>query len=226
MRRVFFMAVCTAVAMSVAVKTDAQQKNDSLRLINLQGVEVVATRATKTTPVAFRDISQEELKETNFGKDIPSLLQFTPSVVTSSDAGTGIGYTGIRIRGTDPTRINITSNGIPLNDSESQYLYFVDVPDFTSSVENIQVQRGVGTSTNGAGAFGASINMQTRNFSYTPFFSVDASGGSYGTHKETLNFGSGLLGNHWFMEGRLSNIGSDGYIDRASADLNSYFIQE
>ncbi len=225
MRRVFFMAVCTAVAMSVAVKTDAQQKNDSLRLINLQGVEVVATRATKTTPVAFRDISQEELKETNFGKDIPSLLQFTPSVVTSSDAGTGIGYTGIRIRGTDPTRINITSNGIPLNDSESQYLYFVDVPDFTSSVENIQVQRGVGTSTNGAGAFGASINMQTRNFSYTPFFSVDASGGSYGTHKETLNFGSGLLGNHWFMEGRLSNIGSDGYIDRASADLNSYFIQ-
>lgn len=223
MRRMKFMAVCAAVALSV--ETHAQQKTDSLRIIELQGVEVVATRATKTTPMTFHNISKEELKETNFGKDIPSLLQFTPSVVASSDAGTGIGYTGIRIRGTDPTRINITANGIPLNDSESQYLYFVDVPDFASSVENIQVQRGVGTSTNGPAAFGASINMQTRFFSRSPYFNVDASGGSYGTHKETMSFGSGLLNNHWFFEGRLSNIGSDGYIDRASADLNSYFIQ-
>ena len=160
-----FMAVCSAVVLSVSIETDAQEKTDSLRIINLQGVEVEATRATKTTPMAFRYISKEELKETNFGKDFPSLLQFTPSVVTSSDAGTGIGYTGIRIRGTDPTRINITANGIPLNDSESQYLYFVDIPVFASSLEDIQVQRGVGTSTNGAGAFGASLNMQTRNFS-------------------------------------------------------------
>ena len=225
MRRIMFMAVCAAVSLSNHVGVKAQQTADTLRIINLQGVEVVTTRATKTTPMAFRDISKEEISETNFGKDIPSILQFTPSVVISSDAGTGIGYTGIHIRGTDPTRINITANGIPLNDSESQYLYFVDIPDFASSVENIQVQRGVGTSTNGAGAFGASINMQTQNFSFVPYFRVDASGGSYGSHKETLNFGTGLLGSHWFVEGRLSNIGSDGYIDRASADLNSYFVQ-
>ena len=161
MRRIMFMAVCAAVSLSNHVGVKAQQTADTLRIINLQGVEVVTTRATKTTPMAFRDISKEEISETNFGKDIPSILQFTPSVVSSSDAGTGIGYTGIHIRGTDPTRINITANGIPLNDSESQYLYFVDIPDFASSVENIQVQRGVGTSTNGAGAFGASINMQS-----------------------------------------------------------------
>lgn len=219
------MAAVAVLGAWVPTLGQAQNSEDSLRIVDLQSVEVVATRATKTTPVAFRDISKKELQEVNFGKDIPSILQFTPSVVVSSDAGTGIGYTGIHIRGTDPTRINITANGIPLNDSESQYLYFVDVPDFTSSVDNIQVQRGVGTSTNGAGAFGASINMQTQNFSATPFFSLDASGGSYGTHKETLSFGTGLLGGHWFVEGRLSNIGSDGYIDRASAELNSYFVQ-
>lgn len=209
---------------NVAKKT-ADNDVDSIKTYELQDVQVVSTRASKKTPVAYSDLSKKELKEVNYGKDIPSLLNMMPSVTMSSDAGTGIGYTGIHVRGTDPTRINITANGIPMNDAESSQLYWVNMGDFASSVQSMQVQRGVGTSTNGAGAFGATINMQTENIGNNPYAGFDFSAGSYGTHKETFRFSTGLLGNHWGFQGRLSNIGSDGYIDRASSRLNSYFLQ-
>ena len=149
----------------------------------------------------------------------------TPSVITTSDAGTGIGYTSLRVRGTDASRINITANGIPMNDAESHQVFWVNIGDFASSLKDMQIQRGVGTSTNGAGAFGASVNMQTGELNMQPYVRVDASAGSYGTHKETLHIGTGLLHDHWAFDARLSNISTDGYIDRASVALNSYYLQ-
>ena len=209
-----------------AAATHAQnEKVDTTRVYDLQEVQVHALRANAKTPVAFNDLNRQQLEAVNFGKDVPSLLSQLPSVTTTSDAGTGIGYTGIRVRGTDPTRINITANGIPLNDSESSQLYWVNLGDLASSMQSMQVQRGVGSSTNGAGAFGATVNMQTENIGVKPYASFDLSAGTYGTHKETARFSTGLLSGHWGLQGRLSNIGSDGYIDRASARLNSYFLQ-
>ena len=207
------------------VMTVQAEKMDTLKSVELQDVQVVATRATKKTPVAFVNMDKEQLKAVNYGQDVPYLLSLTPSVTMTSDAGNGIGYTSIRVRGTDPTRINITANGIPMNDAESAGLYWVNMGDFASSVQSMQIQRGVGTSTNGAGAFGATINMQTENIGINPFIGVDLSAGSYYSHKETLRFGTGLLGGHWGIQGRLSNIGSKGYLDRASTKLNSYFLQ-
>jgi iron complex outermembrane receptor protein len=223
MKKFILMGCCLTVA-TVAF-ADIPTKVDSMKVINLQEVQVVSTRASQKTPTAYSNISKKVIKAQNFGQDIPFLLQLTPSVISSSDAGAGIGYTGIHIRGTDPTRINITTNGIPVNDAESNNVYWVNMPDFASSLGSIQVQRGVGTSTNGSGSFGATINMQTEDISKLSFGGFDASFGSYGTHKETFKFGTGLLNNHWAFEGRLSNIGSDGYIDRAFSKLNSYFMQ-
>lgn len=200
------------------------QDQDSL-FMDIEEVQVISTRANSKTPVAYSHMEKEQIEEVNHGKDIPTILNMLPSVTTSSDAGTGIGYTGIHVRGTDPTRINVTANGIPLNDAESSQLYWVNLGDFASSVQSMQLQRGVGTSTNGAGAFGATLNMKTDNLSAEPYAGVDVSGGSYGTHKETVRFSTGLFGKHWGIQGRLSNIGSDGYIDRASTKLNSYFLQ-
>ncbi|TWR30685.1 TonB-dependent receptor [Mucilaginibacter pallidiroseus] len=187
-------------------------------------VTVTATRAGKNSPTAFTNISKKDLEKTNFGQDLPYMLNQTPSVVVSSDAGTGIGYTGIRIRGSDGTRVNVTVNGIPLNDAESQGSFFVNLPDFTSSVNNIQVQRGVGTSTNGAGAFGGSINVQTATRRDTGYADINNTFGSYGTVKNTVSIGSGLLGGKFSVDGRLSRIRSDGYIDRASSNLQSFFV--
>ena len=198
---------------------------DTLKSVELQDVQVVSVRATKKTPVAFVNVGKEQLKAVNYGQDVPYLLSLTPSVTMTSDAGNGIGYTSIRVRGTDPTRINITANGIPMNDAESAGLYWVNMGDFASSVQSMQIQRGVGTSTNGAGAFGATINMLTENIGIDPFIGIDLSAGSYYSHKETVRFGTGLLGGHWGIQGRLSNIGSKGYLDRASTKLNSYFLQ-
>ncbi|MBR1594398.1 MAG: TonB-dependent receptor [Alloprevotella sp.] len=200
-------------------------ESDTISEQSLEEATVTATRASRHTPVAFTNLSRQELDKRNFGQDIPYLLATTPSVTMASDAGAGIGYTYLRIRGTDPTRINVTANGIPLNDAESNALYWVNMGDFASSLGSIQVQRGVGTSTNGSGAFGASVNMQTENATPKPFFRLDGSAGSYGTHKESAQFSTGMLGKHWAVNGRLSNIGTDGYIDRASANLYSYFLQ-
>ena len=216
------LPLCAAELMLCA--TAVAQSQDSL-FWDMEEVQVVSTRASSKTPVAFSDMSKEQIEEVNHGKDIPSILNMMPSVTTTSDAGTGIGYTGIRVRGTDPTRINVTANGIPLNDAESSQMYWVNMADFASNVQSMQLQRGVGTSTNGAGAFGATLNLQTDNLSYKPYAGIDLSAGSYGTHKETVRFATGLLGKHWGIQGRVSNIGSDGYIDRASAKLNSYFLQ-
>ena len=208
-----------------ATGVNAVEPVDSLKSVELQDVQVSSIRATKKTPMAFTNMDREQLKQVNYGKDVPYLLSLTPSVTLTSDAGNGIGYTSLRVRGTDPSRINITANGIPMNDAESAQLYWVNMGDFASSVQSMQIQRGVGTSTNGAGAFGATLNMQTENIGTQPFVGMDFSGGSYYSHKETLRFGTGLLGEHWGIQGRLSNIGSKGYLDRASTKLNSYFIQ-
>ena len=210
--------------MGVALAAQSEE-TDTLKSVELQNVQVVSTRATRKMPMAFTNMGKDELKAVNHGQDIPYLLSLTPSVTMTSDAGNGIGYTSLRVRGTDPSRINITANGIPMNDAESAQLYWVNMGDFASSVQSMQIQRGVGTSTNGAGAFGATLNMQTENVGIEPFVGIDLSGGSYYSHKETLRFGTGLLGGHWGIQGRLSNIGSKGYLDRASTKLNSYFLQ-
>ena len=223
MKKMMMMAVALLGAgFPVHAQTSAK---DSLKVINLQEVQVVSTRATAKTPVAFTNIGKAELKKVNFGQDIPYLLSITPSTLTTSDAGSGIGYTTLRVRGTDGTRINITVNGIPMNDAESHNLFWVNMPDFSSSVKDMQVQRGAGTSTNGAGAFGASVNMQTEGASMKPYAEFNGSYGSFNTHKETVKVGTGLLNNHWTFDARLSNIGTDGYIDRASVNLNSYYLQ-
>lgn len=190
----------------------------------LQPVEVTAVRAGDKAPFAKTNLTKEEIKKINLGQDLPFLLNQTPSVVVNSDAGAGVGYTGIRIRGTDGSRINVTLNGIPYNDAESQGAYFVDLPDFSSSVNSIQVQRGVGTSSNGAGAFGASINLATNELNKKAYVELNNSYGSFNTLKNTLQFGSGILGDHFTIDGRLSSITSDGYIDRAKSNLRSFYV--
>lgn len=197
---------------------------DTLSVI-LNDVDVTATRASGNTPIAFTNVKAEDFARQNDGRDLPFLLLSTPSVVATSDAGLGIGYTSMRVRGTDATRINVTTNGVPVNNPESHQVYWVDLPDVASSVRNIQIQRGAGTSTNGAAAFGASVNMATTAPSITPYAEVSGSYGMYNTHKESISLGSGRLGNHWAIDARLSNIGTDGYIDRATVDLWSYFGQ-
>lgn len=227
MNKHFITTVLLATAMPAAIYAENESKEpvDTAKVIELQDVQVVSTRAQRRTPMAYTNMDKEQVKLLNKGKDIPYLLSMTPSVTISSDAGTGIGYTGLHVRGTDPTRINITANGIPINDAESSNVFWSNMPDFASSAEDIQIQRGAGTSTNGAGAFGATVNMQTERIGMEPFVGIDVTGGSYYTHKETVRFGTGLLGEHWGIQCRLSNISSKGYIDRASADMGSYFLQ-
>lgn len=187
-------------------------------------VIVAATRATENTPTTFTEVEREQIEKQNFGQDIPYLLNLTPSVVTTSDAGAGVGYTGMRIRGSDATRINVTVNGIPVNDSESHGVFWVNMPDFVSSVESIQIQRGVGTSTNGAAAFGATVNIQTSILNALPYAIIDNSYGSFNTWKHTVKAGTGLINNKFAVDARLSKISSDGYIDRAFSDLKSFYV--
>lgn len=198
---------------------------DTVKNVDLDEVEVVSVRASRTTPVAYTNITKEEISELNHGKDMTYMLSMTPSAVSTNDGGAGIGYTALRIRGTDATRINITANGIPINDGESHIVYWVNMPDIASSTSDLQVQRGVGTSTNGAASFGASINMKTTDYHADAYAGADLSWGSFGTHKETVKAGTGLLADHFMFDIRLSDIGTDGYIDRATARLNSYYMQ-
>ncbi len=200
------------------------QKNIKKDTVKLDEVLLTAIRASKKAPIAFTNITKKELEATNLGQDLPILLNQMPSVVTTSDAGAGIGYTGIRVRGSDATRINVTINGIPFNDSESQGSYWVDLPDLTSSVEDVQLQRGVGTSTNGSGAFGASLNLKTNKASKKGYATTSHSIGSYNTRKHNISIGSGIH-NNFYAEGRFSKILSDGYIDRASSDLTSFYTE-
>jgi iron complex outermembrane recepter protein len=193
---------------------------------NFMADEVIisAIRASGNMPVTKSVISRDEINKRNLGQDVPYLMALTPSLVTTSDAGTGIGYTNFRIRGTDMNRINVTINGIPLNDAESHSVYWVDLPDFASSIENIQIQRGVGTSTQGGGAFGATINLQTLNLNKKAYAELSNSAGSFNTFKNSVSFGTGLIDDHFTFDGRLSRVSSDGYIDRAFSDLKSFYL--
>lgn len=201
------------------------QQQDSTKVNHLDDVLVSAVRVTSKTPVSFSNMDKKEIKYRNLGQDIPVLMNYLPSVVTTSDAGNGVGYTGIRVRGSDATRVNVTINGIPYNDAESQGTFWVNMPDFASSVESLQLQRGVGTSTNGAGAFGASLNLLTDNYANKATGEISSSAGSFNTFKNTVKFSTGLMNDHFEIAGRLSTIKTDGYIDRGSADLKSYFLQ-
>lgn len=220
--------VCALMTLFGLVMAVSAQQNptDSLegKKIVLDEVFVSAIRVTKETPVTFSNLKKEEIASRNLGQDIPVLLNFLPSVVSTTFDGTGIGYTDIRIRGADNSRINVTLNGIPYNDADSQTSFWVNLQDFASSVENIQVQRGVGTSTNGAGAFGASINVLTDVYSEEAFAEISNSFGSFNTRRHMVKFGTGLLNDHFAFSGRLSRIRSDGYVDRAFSDLSSYFL--
>ena len=200
-----------------------EQPKDTIKAQSLDDVLVSAVRANGKNPITFTNVSKEELAPRNLGQDIPVLLNYLPSVVSTTDAGNGIGYTYMRVRGSDGSRINVTLNGIPFNDSESQGTFFVNLPDFASSLESVQLQRGVGTSSSGAGAFGASLNIQTKSFQEKAYAEIANTVGSFATRKHTLSFGTGL-NNHFELNGRLSQIASEGYVDRAASNLFGYFF--
>ncbi|MGA1385863.1 MAG: TonB-dependent receptor [Flavobacteriaceae bacterium] len=193
--------------------------------VQLKEVFVSAVRANQKMGVTYSEVKAQDIAPVNLGQDLPFLIRWMPSLVTTSDAGTGIGYTGIRVRGSDATRVNVTINGVAYNDAESHSTYWVNLPDFASSVSSLQLQRGVGTSTQGPGAFGASLNLSTTQLAEQPYAVVQASAGSFATWRNNMSFGTGLIKDHWSLQGRLSRIVSDGYIDRASARLNAYFLQ-
>lgn len=221
---------CTYVGYNAVSQTISLDRNKELN-INLEGsiyglddIEIISNRVGDDPVFSYVDMTKEEIDVHNLGKDIPYVLRMTPSVVVTSDAGTGIGYTGIRVRGTDPSRVNVTINGIALNDSESQGVFWVNMPDFASSVDNIQIQRGVGPSTNGAGAFGATLSLNTMGTKVKPGITLDGTVGSFGTQKLTVGLNSGIIADKYSVDMRYSNIQSDGFVDRASADLRSYYI--
>ena len=222
MKRIAILATAIIIVNTVLGQTHDSTRRDSFLL--LEPVEVKATRAGANSPFTKTNISKKEIEKMNLGHDLPFILNQTPSVVVNSDAGNGVGYTGIRIRGSDASRINVTLNGVPFNDAESQGNFFVDLPDFSSSVGSIQVQRGVGTSSNGAGAFGASLNISTNEAILKPYVEFNNSYGSFNTWKNTIKVGSGLVGDHFTTDFRLSRINSDGYIDRASTELKSFYF--
>lgn len=223
----FITSILFFLPLFLAAQTDSVPLNeDSLRrsALFLEPVEVIAIRASENAPFAKTTITSAAIKSSNLGQDLPFILNQTPSVVINSDAGNGVGYTGIRIRGSDATRINMTINGIPYNDAESQGLFFVNLPDLASSVSDIQIQRGIGTSSNGAGAFGASMNFSTNEVNLDAYGELNNSAGSFNTWKNTIKAGSGLINGHFTVDARLSKISSDGFIDRATTDLSSFYV--
>ena len=225
----FALLFIVAGSMAQSKQLSTPKRKDSTKLYtdsirSLPPLEVKAIRVSEQAPFAKTNISKAQIALNNVGQDLPFLLENTPSVVVHADAGIGVGYTGIRIRGTDATRINFTLNGIPYNDPESMGTFFVNIPDFSSSVNSIQIQRGVGTSTNGAGAFGASVNLMTNDYNPSSYLSLQNTAGSFNSFKNNIVFGSGLLNNKFTIDGRLSSIMSDGFIDRANADLKSFYL--
>ena len=230
-KKLFRHKILVSVFFSFYTLLNFSQVKDSTKVNQLDDVFVSAIRVNEKTPVSFSNLNKEEIQKRNLGQDLPILLNFMPSVVTTSDAGNGFGYTGIRVRGSDASRVNLTLNGIPYNDSESQGVFFVNIPDFASSVQSVQLQRGVGTSTNGGSAFGASLNMLTDNFSKESSAEIANTFGSFNSRKHSVKFSIGLMNTEtssaqgFEISGRLSNIHSDGYVDRASSDLKSYFLQ-
>ncbi len=224
--RLSFLLLASSIGLQAQNLSQVNFKDqDSLSTITLEEVKLTGIKAKDNTPVTFTNVSKKDIASRNLGQDIPILLNYLPAVVTTSDAGVGIGYTGIRVRGSDATRVNVTLNGIPYNDAESQGTFWVNLPDFASSVEQIQLQRGVGTSTNGSAAFGASLNVETSGIQQNAFSSLSSSLGSFNTFKNTFQFSTGMLNDHFSFSGRLSKINSDGYIDRAASNLDAYFFQ-
>ena len=230
MKRIFLSlaaaALCSAAQLRAEEKQPANQNaGDSVRMYRLQEVEVTATRATPTTPVAYSDIRREEIARNSYGTDIPTLLALTPSMIATNETGIGIGGTAVRLRGTDPTRLNVTINGVAMNNPDSHSMYWYDTPDLVSAVGSIQVQRGAGISTNGTGAFGGAVNMSTDALQTEFGGDASLSYGSYNTNKQAVHISSGLMGGHWTLDARLTHIGSEGYIDRGATDLKSYMFQ-
>jgi iron complex outermembrane receptor protein len=225
MKKILLLLLTVQLAHAQTTVNVADTVKPPVKEVITNEVIVNATRAGNNSPTTYQVLSKEELGKNNLGQDLPYLLDMTPSVVTSSDAGTGIGYTNLHIRGSDNTRVNVTLNGIPVNDGESQGVYWVDIPDVVSSTQNIQLQRGVGSSTNGPGAFGGTLSIQTQSPNANAFGQADVSGGSFGTFKGTAKAGTGLIKNCFFAEGSASWITSNGYIQRATANLHSYFFQ-
>ena len=222
MKKIIFTAAFLSVYFFAPAQDSTRHKpGDTLMLEN---IEITSIRASDKAPFTKTNISKKQIEKINLGQDLPFILNQIPSVVVNSDAGNGIGYTGIRIRGSDASRVNVTLNGIPYNDAESQGVYFVDLPDIVSSVNSIQVQRGVGTSSNGSGAFGATINLSTNEVNKEKYAELNNTYGSFNTWKNTIKLGTGLLGNHFTIDARVSKISSDGYIDRAKSNLESFFI--
>ena len=221
MKRIFLF---TAVSI-MAATTAAAQQSDSLEVHEIQQIEVKTTRAAKNTPVAYTDISGDEITGYSYGTDIPTLLALTPSMIATNETGIGIGGTSIRLRGTDATRINVTVNGMSLNNPDSHSVYWYDTPDLISSVGTVQEQRGAGLSTNGTGAFGGAVTMSTDALQTVFGGEASLSYGSYNTNKQAIRISSGLMGGHWLVDARLTHIGSDGYIDRGETDLKSYMLQ-
>ena len=239
MKRFFLLATVAFYATTVGAMTstpsqaDASQQSQNQTyarlsedsLYAIEQIEVNSVRAMHVEPIAFSAYSREQIESRNYGEDIPSILANMPSVVIASESGTGIGATSFRVRGSDPSRINVTLNGVPMNDAETHSVYWYDTPDLISSVGSLQLQRGVGTSTAGTGAFGASLNMTSAPISAEFAGRASMSYGSFNTAKQELSLAAGLLGGHWAVEGRLSHVSSDGYVDRASSDLASYMFQ-
>ena len=225
MKRACLAATFMGMVLLVSAQEETVKDTLESKKIVLDEVMGSAIRVNKEIPLTFSNLEKREITPRNLGQDIPILMNFLPAVVTTSDAGAGIGYTGIRVRGSDATRVNVTINGIPYNDSESHGTFWVNLPDFSSSTENLQLQRGVGTSTNGAGAFGASLNILTDAVSEEAYAQVASSFGSFNTLRNNVKFSTGLLNDTFEFSGRLSRITSDGYVDRAASELESYFLQ-
>ena len=221
---VFNALLFTFIALNLNAQNPLPKPPDSLKSLDLQQVTVTATMATAATPMTFTNLSKDQIRRADFGQDMPFLLKTTPSVVETSDAGAGIGYTGLRIRGSDASRTNITVDGIPLNDSESQLVYWVNMPDFAASTSMIQIQRGVGTSTNGSGAFGATINLITNGLRPEKYLNYTGGVGSFGTFRNAISAGTGLMNNKFAVDVKLSSIASEGYVDRASSRLQSLYV--
>lgn len=227
MKRIFYFvaAMLLPCANAAAQEYNLYEKVDTTKIYELDAVEVITTYATRTTPVAQENLSKQAIIRSSYGSDMPSALALTPSLIATNETGVGIGATAIRLRGTDATRINVTINGVAMNNPDSHSMYWYDTPDLISSVGSVQVQRGAGVSTNGSGAFGGAVSMTTDALSPEFRGSASLSYGSYNTNKQGINISSGLLRDHWVVDARLTHIGSDGYIERGSTDLKSYMAQ-
>ncbi len=225
MKRIFYFVAAMLLLCAKSTAQDLYQRVDTTKIYELDAVEVVTTYATRTTPVAQDNLSKQEIIRSSYGADMPSALALTPSLIATNETGVGIGATAIRLRGTDATRINVTINGVAMNNPDSHSMYWYDTPDLISSVGSVQVQRGAGVSTNGSGAFGGAVSMTTDALSPEFRGSASLSYGSYNTNKQGINISSGLIGERWVVDARLTHIGSDGYIERGSTDLKSYMAQ-